>query len=210
MPRDGLLRELAQLVRYAEPDGNNIASFVAEHAEELAQLLHSDPDELRSVANESDGVVLDRLRSRMELAFEAQRQSRCEHDIERAQRAARAVSRTARWFELGVMLDVDLVLGDLLAMPKCRYVGFRMEETTVVIPTERLRRARMLRIQLDLGCFVDADGVHVRWKNDRGRLNLKGRDGVSEYEVLFVDLPARQPRRPKLIADVLAEIGYGL
>ena len=207
-----LLRELAQLVRYAEPDGTNIGSFVAERASELAHLLHSDEGELRGASHERDAALVDRLRVRVDLALERERESRTEHELERSHHAARDLARSARWFELGVVLDVDVVLGDLLAHPKAKAISFAFAGADIVVPTGLLRRARPLRrVYLDLACFVDERGIHLRWKGGRGQLNVYAVEpnAHAEQNALLVDLPARAERRPALLGDVLADIGFG-
>ena len=202
------LRELAQLVRYAEPGGTNIGSFVAEHASELAHLLQSDERELRAAVREPDGVLVDRLRARLELALDRERQHRAEQDVDRAHGAARELGRTARWFERGVVLDVDVLLGDLLADPRCRTVAFKLPTVTVCITTGVLRRARPLkRVYIDLACCVDETGLHLRWKGGRGALNFYPTKTVSD--ALVVQLPPPVRRQPELIGDVLAGIGFG-
>jgi hypothetical protein len=214
MQREGLLRELCQLVRYAEPDGHNAGFFVAEHAPALAQLLQSDEGELDGLVGVRDGEVVDRLRARIDLALDDERDVRHQQAVERAYRAARAIERTARTFERGVVLDVDLVLGDLLVMPKCRSIAFQLGDVVRLVPTELLRRARLLRrTWLDVACFMDDRGISFRWKGGRGALNFYGKepDGRTAHDALVVELPAFQPeeRRPVLIGDVLAEMGFG-
>jgi hypothetical protein len=207
-----LVRELAQLVRHAEPDGGNIGPFVAEHARELAHLLRSDERELQAAAHERDDALVDCLRVRLELALELEREERVKHCIERAHHAARELARTARWFELGIVLDVDVVLGDLLADPKTRFISFALPDRNVVVPTALVRRARPLRrVYLDLACFVDERGIRLRWKGGRGQLNVYAAEpsAQTEHNVLDVALPPRVERRPALLGDVLAGIGFG-
>ncbi len=208
MQRD-VLRELAQLVRFYEADGHNIGPFVAEHACELAHLLSSHESELRDAIRENDGALVDRLGARLAIAHETERQQRHERDVERAHRAARELGRTARWFERGVVLDVDLVLGDLLADNRCKFVRLHMLSFIVRIPTEHLRRARLLRTYIDLVCYLDARGIHLRWKAGRGQLNLHSvKADAHTVDALVIDLPPRE-RGPALVADVLATMGFG-
>jgi hypothetical protein len=205
-----LLRELAQLVRYVEPDGTNIGPFVTVHAGELAHLLQSDDRELRAAEYERDGALVDRLRARLEVATEREHQLRNEQEAERSRQAARELAQRARWFELGVVLDVDVVLGDLLADSQVRLISFVLDDATVTLRTAILRRARLLlREYMDLACFVDERGVHFRWKAGRGQLNFYRVERASDDAVLAVHLPKRAARGPVPIGDVLADVGVG-
>jgi hypothetical protein len=191
MPRD-VLRELDRLARAAEPDALNVGAFVAENAVELAPLLGSTEADLTKAEGCPDEVVVTAVRSRLDLALEAQRQRRRDEGAALAEKAAGAVGSTARWFELGVVIDVDLVLGQLLSDLTRKYVAFVLPETLVVVEAVLLRRARMLkRTFLDAAVFVDDAGVHFRWKGGRGRLNLKSQ-AVSPSEMqraLAVPIP---------------------
>ena len=209
MQRDPL-RELAQLVRHAEPDGRNLGFFIAEHATELAHLLQSDESELLAAAHERDGALVDRLRVRLDLALQAERELRSTRALELEAQAAWDLERTARWFELGVALDVDVLLGGLLANPARRTVTFELPQSAVQIPTAVLRRARLLRkTYLDLAAFVDEHGVHFRWKAGKGQINLRGRDERNADALVIPLRPPRQERKPLLLGDVLAEMGFG-
>ena len=202
MQRD-VLRELAQLVRLAEPEGHNLGGFVAGHAGELAPLLQSTEHELQAAVHEPDSALVDRLRARLDLALERDRQHRCQHGLDRAHRAALELGRTARWFERGVILDVDLLLGPLANGAVAKHAAFALPEATLVFEAAVLRRARILpRTFLDVAVFVDAEGIHFRWKAGRGAVNLKPQS-VSPAEMraaLIVPIPP--PMRPPMHALV--------
>lgn len=200
--RRELLRELARLVRCAEPDGANVGSFVAQHACELARVLHVDTPELVEVCAERDGRVVDRLRPRLELALEREHRLQRARQVERARLAAVSVALTSRSFELGIVLDVDIVLGDLLADRATKYVTFAAIDARVVVPVAMMRRARYLRhLYVDLACFVSERGLALRWKAGRGRLNLYAveQSARHEHETILVHLP--QHVAPSVQAD---------
>ena len=206
-----VLRELAQLLRYAEPDGQNIGIFVAEHTSELVQLLRADERELRDATRERDGDLIDRLRERLELTLEHERDRRRANDIERTQRAARELARTARWFELGVVLDADLVFGDLVVDQRTRFVSFTLDDTTVEVPTTLLRAARFLRhTYIDLACFVDERGVHARWHAGIGQLNVYAVEPNvrSDRDAVVVLLPPRAEVQ-HAVGHAIADVGCG-
>ena len=200
--RRELLRELARLVRHAEGDGKNIGAYVVEHACELAHVLRASTRELVEVSIERDGAVAARLRPRLELALEREHRLQRARQVERARLAAVSVALTARSFELGIVLDVDIVLGDLLADRATKYVTFAAIDARVVVPVAMMRRARYLRrLYVDLACFVSERGLALRWKAGRGRLNFYAVEQPAghEHETILVHLP--QHVAPSVPAD---------
>jgi hypothetical protein len=67
------------------------------------------------------------------------------------------------------------------------------------------------RIFIDVACFVDERGVHLRWRGGRGQLNFFRKDltDIAKREAIVVHVAPPKQRRPILIGDVLAEIGLG-
>ena len=171
--RPDLLRELGVLVR----DGEflSVENFVTEHAAELAPLLGTTARDLLQGPGHPD--FLSRLGRRLDVVLQKRRQLRREAASDRAITAAVTLGRTARWFVPGGtrgvwVLDVELVLGDLLAGAD-KFVRFETPHNKVVIASDVLRRARILpRLFIDLVSFLDLDGLHFRWKAGRGALNL--------------------------------------
>lgn len=211
MPRD-LLRELAVLARAPEADSFNVGTFVAEHAVELAPLLGTTETDLEAAAVHADVVVVHRLGSRIGRAVEGQRQQRLDEGARRAERAALILGRTVRWFELGAVLDIEFVLGDLLTDPKRKYIAFGLPAgEAVVIEARLLRRARMLRRTfIDATCFVADDGFHFRWRGGRGALRFSPQrvNSVDKQAALFVPIPApMRERQPALLGLVLEHLG---
>lgn len=186
--------------------------FVAEHAGELAPLLGTTATDLEAAATHVDTIVVGRLRSRIDRAVVTQRQARLDEGARRAERAALIVGRTARWFELGAVLDIELVLGDLLADPKRKHVAFGLPTgDAVLVEASLLRRARMLRRTfIDATCFVEARGFHFRWRGGRGSLKFSPQrvNPVDKQAALFVPIPApMRERQPALIGLVLEHLG---
>jgi hypothetical protein len=93
------------------------------------------------------------------------------------QRTLDAVARlvtSAEWRSARVHLDAELVLSkDLRADCRHELVSFDvLGSAPVVVRLQQLGRAeRALRFS-DLGCFVDAHGLHFRWRGGKGRLRL--------------------------------------
>jgi len=207
-----VLRELAVLARAPEADSYNVGTFVAEHAVELAPLLGTTETDLEAAAAHADVVVVHRLGSRIGRAVEGQRQQRLDEGARRAERAALIVGRTARWFELGAVLDIELVLGDLLADSKRKHVAFSLPAAdTVVVEARLLRRARVLRrIFIDATCFVARDGFHFRWRGGRGALRFSPLhvSATDRQNALLVTIPPRmRERQPELLGLVLEHLG---
>jgi hypothetical protein len=202
MPRD-VLRELAQLVRFVEPHGTNIGQFVAEHAGALARLLPCAESELVAATHERDAELADRLRARLERALVKAQQERHSRDVERAHRAAAELARTARWFERGVVLDVDVLLGAVANGAVAKHVALALPDATLVFEAALLRRARiLLRTFLDVAVFVDAEALHFRWKAGRGVINTKSQvvSAAQMRAALVVVIPP--PMRPPMHAFV--------
>lgn len=202
MQRD-FLRELAQLVRFAERDGTNIGQFVTEHAGELARILPCAHSELVAAARERDAELVDRLRARLEHALLRDQQERHTRAVARAHRAAAELARTARWFERGVVLDVDVLLGAVANGAVAKHVAFALPSATLVYEAALLRRARILqRTFLDIAVFVDEEALHFRWKAGRGAINIKPQvvSAAQMRAALVVAIPP--PMRPPMHAFV--------
>ena len=99
-----------------------------------------------------------RLRGRREL----DQQQKSQEDAEVARRAASALGGTARWTEQGAVLDVDLLLGDVLADHAMKYVEFKGPDFTTAIERSLLARTALVqRLFIDVAAYVDADGLRL-------------------------------------------------
>ena len=88
--------------------------------------------------------------------------------------AAEELGRSARWREDALELDVRLLLGDLPGHPTARLVGFDAPGWQVAVPKAKLRQARSALGRLPgLQALVDAQGLHLRWHDGRGGLDLR-------------------------------------
>jgi hypothetical protein len=116
-------------------------------------------------------------------------------------RAATTLGRTVRWTEQGAVLDTDLLLGDLLADRGKKYAAFTGPDFTTVIERDTLVRTGIVRrLYLDHAAWVDAAGLHVRWRGGRGGFNWRPRfvAPVDRERVLTVELrPPARAREPK-------------
>jgi hypothetical protein len=208
------LRELAALLRHPEPGSSNIGEFVAVHADELAPLLQARPDALRVTAGRRDEDLVGPLRERLRAIGDLDRQRRADHLAKVAMRAATRLGATARWAEEGAVLDVDLFLTDVIADAARRYVVFTdaVELRVGVKRTLLVAVARLRRIHIDLVAFVNAAGLHFRWKGGRGGYNLRAQPVADDDALILVELRRRsdaiaQVGRPVHLGEALRELG---
>lgn len=211
------LRELQQLLRAPEEGVANIGAFLFANAEELAPLLGSTAEDLRASVDMPDEVVAPRVRARLRRRrdIDQERKSVAEHEL--AMRAAATLGRTVRWTELGAVLDTDLLLGDVLADREKKYIAFTGPDFTVAVERDTLARTAMVqRLFIDVAAYVDAGGLHVRWRGGRGGYNWKPRfvAPVDRERVLTVELqaPVRAavPRPGAWLGELLQEMGYAV
>jgi hypothetical protein len=197
------VRELALLVRAPESGTTNLGEFVAHHADELAQALDADPHKLALARALDDEEVFPRIVQLLEQARRRRVRDDLDRRRERSIAAAIRLGQSARWTDLGAELDVDLLLGEVLADQTRKWVSFEGEGLTVTIPRHLIAATRLVaRQHLDVGAYVDEHGLHFRWRAGRGQYNWRPhvpRPGV-EARMLTV------PLAPRVVAQVLPEV----
>jgi hypothetical protein len=213
------LRELAQLVRAPEPGTNNLGAFVAMHAVELAPVLGVPSHELestRAVVDELTAPSLAKLLERARGRLDAQDRERRRN---RSFAAAERLGAAARWTDLGAELETDLLLGELLADRTKKWVRFQ-EPSGFAVTTRRDLLAAAVplrRIHLDLASWVDAQGLHFRWRGGRGGYNWRPRDvhPSSAAAILTIPLaphrqaiPTESRRGGAWLGHILRELGH--
>lgn len=206
------LRELAVLLRSPELDSNNIGLFLAAHADELAPVLRSSPESLRAAGKLTDERVVPALRKRLASVLDHHQLARATLASERSCRAASLLGQTVRWTELGAVLDVDVLLRDVIADRRNRYITFTFAGTQVAVRRETLAAVTPLRRNvLDLVAFVNSDGVHFRWKGGRGGYNWRPQvvPPSDKGRVLEVTLRTESDERPSSVrlGDLLDAMG---
>lgn len=206
------------MVRAPEPGTTNLGEFVANNACELARVFAVDAVDLQTARAIGDAelaphvVALLRRQQDQAVVQEAERRR------ERSLRAATQLGTTARWAHVGAVLDVDLLLGELLADRSKKWVSFREPSGFVVtVPIHLIAAARPLqRLHIGLAACVDSQGLHLRWRGGRGGYNWRPHDVHRSLEerVLTVSLaprfvlaPARR-RGGAWIHNILSELGY--
>ena len=89
---------------------------------------------------------------------------------------------TAIWAVGTVLFDQRVLLGELLAHPTAKWIGFEVNDMAIAISKQKLRAARAaLKPFLDLAAYLDQHGLHFRWRGGRGGLDLFHQE-VNRYE----------------------------
>jgi hypothetical protein len=219
--RRSTLATLAALVRAARPGDYNIGHLLHERGDELAVLLGVPAASLRAAEHLPD----DELAPHVEVLLgrlDGERRSVRRVSAEETSRAAAAqLARTATWRDDVVLLDVDVLLGALLADAKPKYIAFDAADVfDVAVLRVRLADARRVLLGesfVGLCATVDAAGLHLRWKDGRGGLDFRATyvTPLERDRVLRVVL--ERPRHVALVAaqrgsarlgDVLADLGF--
>lgn len=215
------LRELALLTRTPEPGANNLGEFVADNATELAQELGVDARWLEGARLTDDEAVVSRIRQLLART----RDQHVRQDLERRRRrsleAAERLGATAVWTpDLGPQLDVEVLLGELLADRTMRWIAFTTDHAeATIIPRHLLAAtAPLRRIHIDLACWVDPRGLHFRWRGGRGGYNWRSHqvhpslaDRVLTVPLaprVVVGVPERRRGGARLVGEILHELGY--
>ena len=207
------LRELTYLARAAEPGSHDLGSYVSAHADILSPLLRTSPGDLRASANVADEIIAAKILRRLS---RVRGEARVERDGRLAQvslRAAAALGSQARWAGGVAVLEVGLLLGDLLADKKTKYVVFEGENVSVTVARQTLADVRSQRRSLGgLTAFVDGAGLHFRWRGGRGGFNWRNLAVPSAASALHIPLRPRpaEHHRGAWLGDVLREVGFTL
>jgi hypothetical protein len=216
--RRDLLRELALLMRAPEVGSNNLGEFVAANADELAQVLGVDATRLEAARAVDDAVVAPHIRRLLDRARDRHHTQDLERRRQRSLEAAHRLGATVRWTDLGAELDVDLLLGELLADRMKKWIEFNSKEVFgVLVPRHLVAAAAPLRrVHIDLASFVNDKGLHVRWRGGRGGYDWYPHQVDARFadQVLAVQLPPRRVQVPERrrggawLKHILREIGY--
>jgi hypothetical protein len=213
------MRELAHLVRAPpEPGSNNLGEFVATNAAGLAQELGVSPTRLEAERLLDDEEVAPRIRQLLDRARNHHIKEDLERRRDRSFAAAQRLGASVKWTDVGAELDVDVLLGELLADRKKKWLRFDSKGAfTIVVPRHLVAAAAPLRrIHIDLASFVDDKGLYFRWKGGRGGYNWR----THEVDPRFADLVLTVPLAPRRIqvpqrrrggawlGYILKEMGY--
>jgi hypothetical protein len=200
-PRSGLA-SLERALRAPEPGSRNLGQHLAEHGEYLAPLLGVEPGDLQALVALPDEDVAPRLKELFRRR-EEQRASRWaaamqECSLDAAQRLAGA----ATWHQGAAMLDVNVLLGGLLADPSRTHIALVSDAFRVNMPRQKLVEVGkvLLKQYTDLIAWADNAGLHFRWNRCRGGLNLFSQEIPARDVgyVLHVVIPRPAEEKPQL------------
>ena len=210
------VRELAQLVRAPEPGTSNLGEFLADNASELAQVLGLPAGDFEAARILDDEEVAPRIRQLLERARDRQVQQDLQRRRERSLAAA-ASRRNRALADLGAELDVDLLLGELLADRTMKWVAFHEPAGfRIAIPRHLIAAAVPLRrLHMDLAACINETGLHFRWRGGRGGYHWRPHEVHPSfaYRVLNVPLAPKVVQRPPReggawVRQILQELGY--
>ena len=213
------VRELALLVRAPEPGTSNLGEFLADNASGLAQVLGLPADDFEAARVLDDEDLARRIRQLLERARDHHVQRDLERRRERSLEAAHRLGATARWSDLGAELDVDLLLGELLADRTMKWVAF--DEPAGC----RRRPSRGIWSQASCPSGVctwtsppgsTTTGLHFRWRGGRGGYRWRPHEVHASFanRVLNVPLAPKVAQRPPRrragawVGHILQELGY--
>jgi hypothetical protein len=212
------VRELALLVRAPEPGSSNLGGFLADNASALAQVLGIPEHKLEEARILDDEELAPRVRQLFDRARSRYVQQDLERRRQRSLEAAQRLGATARWTELGAELDVDLLLGELLADKTKKWVSFAdTGGIATIIPRHLVAAAVPLRrIHMDVASYVNATTLAFRWRAGRGgyswrphRVDPRFHDQVLVVPLaprVVIQLPERR-RGGAWLGQILKEMG---
>ncbi len=171
--RTDVLGRLARLVTLVDVDSYALGDVLREHPDDVAELLGWRPAQVAALATLADVDLVPLLLPTLGPALTARRETQKQEQEMRAFLGARALGDSARWVADQAWVDPAVLLGEVV---RTRAEGIRFRGGAVDICLLRhtiVEVRRALGHRQDLGVFVDSAGLHVRWKNHRGRLNLR-------------------------------------
>ena len=148
-----------------------IRAYIEEHVVELADDLGVTPEtitsELETVTD--DAVLATKMLVAVKKAEASQRDLKRDGRAKSAQAAAEKLASRATWDWDRVQLDLPALLASALTK-RADLLVFICEDFTVSVPQAILFDLAKVKLR-GLSGFVDAEGLHIRWKT--GGLNLR-------------------------------------
>jgi hypothetical protein len=217
-----LVRQLIACVECDDEQGLELQGLLLVHGPRVAAVLGTTLPELGHRLQQPQQRRLDDVRRLIRTAQEQREAIRAEQRRNLAIAAGIMLAGLARWTETRVELDARIVLGNLLVDASKKAVHFDVERgPSITISRAKLSEASRALKFPDLRCFVDARGLHFRWRDGVGGLDLHTQDRAwNDNGVLTVALsrpqrrPKRQPQlevvqnRPSWIGNVFADLGF--
>lgn len=172
--RSSSLASLARAIRLADLDGFDLGRYIAEQREVLAPLLGVAPEKLLAAEGMPNLPLAAQFKVLLRRRAEEQEQRHSIAAQLRVEASVAQIVQTARWRFDVLHIEAELLLGDLLADARQKYVGLVADGVfDVAVHRQKLAEVgRVLRKRADLIAFVDAAGFHVRWRDGRAGLNF--------------------------------------
>jgi hypothetical protein len=198
-PRSDLLRQLVRLVSMADECSTSLGPFFVEHAEGLAPLLGLNPAQVLAMAHLEDRFLTSQLAPFLTAQLEARQQEGRSRKEDEARQAARHLGELARWERERVFLELDLLLGEVLGT-SAAYLVFAASSFEVALSRRKLMEVRsVFAHRTGVVLFVDAKGLHLRWRDGRGQLNLLPQF-LPRHETRVLVIPLRLPVSARSLA----------
>ena len=215
-PRSDPFRQLKRLLRLEDVDDEVRAHVIANIAV-LAPALGARADQLEEAAQHEDFPR--RLRRHLVGLRAREREQRDVDAVPISNKVAAALGASGAWHDEEVRIDVGLLLDPGLTCASATHVRFEGTGLDVALTKQTLvdLRRHLPRFP-DLCAYVDATGLHLRWRGGRGRLNFHPQPVPRMTPVLVVPLTARhaampavQPKRANTFAEaVFAALSFDM
>jgi len=147
-----------------------IREYIEEHVAEVAHDLGVPKETItKTLEAVSDDALAEQMLKLVSTSLARQRANKKEGRAKSAQAAADALASRATWDGDRVQLDLPALLSSVLTK-KQDMVAFTCEDFSVAVYQSPLFGLAKLKLR-DLTGFVDAQGLHLRWRT--GGLNLR-------------------------------------
>jgi hypothetical protein len=189
-PRSDLLGELSRLVKIAD-DGHVLGAFLLEHVDVLAPLLGTTSSDLQSSIGMTDREIASRISKRLAFVVRKQREQRVQESEPKVAAAVQHCIDNVRWLAGAAHIPPNAFFArELWSKP---HVVFVCDDFEVAVTKHLVLRARdAMRAFHDVRVFVDAKGLQVRWRGDKGRMTLYPQQlsPAEKQQALVIALPA--------------------
>lgn len=210
---------LERMIHVVEPGADNLSKYIAEHGQALASRLGVDAARFIALTELPDEQIASRLAQLFNHRTD-ERDAAHQAEVQAiALTAAEQLGATAVWVNDVAVLDVGLLLGELLVDEHRNYITLDAHEChrsfQVSLPRSLLVDvARAIGQRPDLLAGANKGGLHIRWKQGRGGLDLFPRSvrASEARNALVVHLPqpvttsTRRPTRGGWFTELLSEV----
>ncbi len=187
-PREAL-RQLDLQLMLAEPTTTSIGPFLRDNIALMTTSLGMTEHEVVALSTMGDEPLVFFLGPALRLHWARSKDMAVARKTEQLRSASQLLTERVRWRGDRAQLDVSALFGPLLGST-AKILLFTSPAWQVGIARHKLRElARGLGHRNDLTAFVDDRGLHVHWRQGKGRLLLyPQRRPHLEQDVLIVPL----------------------